>query len=172
MVAAYVAGGHVSAAAGFVRQLPSLGSMERDTREALEAEIAARRVARVTAPLPKAAITRPQESFLNGVLGRITPYDVVQIVESNGVTGRCDIEVANGPAVIYFDCGRIVAARFGASKGRAAAQRIFSVTNAPFRVLITDVAPEDEFRVGNNTGLLLDVLRTIDEEQHALGADC
>jgi hypothetical protein len=168
VVASYVAGGHVSAATGFVRQLPPLGSLDRETREALEVEIAARRVTRATAPLPMPRETAPQESFLNGVLGRITPYDVVQIVETNRVTGRCDIEVADGPAVLHFDGGRIVAARYGTSTGRDAAQRIFGVTSAPFRVVITDVTPEDEFLVDSNTGLLLDVLRVMDEEQHGL----
>ena len=171
VVSGYLAEGHVHAAVGFVRQLPALGSFEQSTRESILAEVERYKSARgatagpAAGPVPGPA-AGSEEPFLNGMLGRITPYDVVQIVEANGLTGRCDLQVSKGPAVVYFDGGRIVAARFGSATGRDALQQIFATTNVAFRVVVTAAVPEDEFRVASNTGLLLDVLRELDEERH------
>ena len=91
----------------------------------------------------------------------------MQIVESNALTGRFDVESADGPAVIYFDTGRIVAAKCGAMTGRDAVRRIFVIESAPFRVVTTERVPADEFGSRSNAGLLLDVMREIDEAARA-----
>lgn len=175
VVEGYLREGHVAAATGFIRQLPRLGPHEKSTRAELEALVAgslgdqlARRSAAAQAVTD--ASTR-EEVFLSGSLGRVTPFDVIQIIESNVLTGRLDVDAANGPASLYFRDGRIVAARFGATTGVDAARAVLSVSDARFRVVNTVAVPDDQFNARNNTGFLLEILKEIDEAKRASDGD-
>ena len=114
--------------------------------------------------LDEALVSYGGEVFLSGTLGRITQFDIVQMVESNNLTGRLDITIDNELGVVFFDAGRIVASRFGLQEGHEAARRVFMIREAPFRVVITKRLPPDEFNLTTNTGFLLDILKTEDEE--------
>jgi len=103
------------------------------------------------------------EVFLSGTLGRITQFDIVQMIESNSITGRLDITMNGELGAVFFKDGRIIASRYGSLEGRDAASRVFTIEAAPFRVIITDRIPPDEFHLVTNTGFLLDILKTEDE---------
>ncbi len=161
----YVADGHARAVAGFLKQLPPLGPYAEATRAELEdLAAAALGVDSQESDIPEPATRRPvEEVFLSGTLGRVGVYDVVQMVESNQLTGRLDITSRDCLAHIYFSKGRVVAARRGVERGYPAARRALTIKSGRFKVVTMDAAPPDEFHVPNNTSLLLDVLREIDE---------
>lgn len=116
-----------------------------------------------TNPLASTVAMPEEDVFLSGHLGRITPFDVVQIVESNSLTGRLDFLTAPVPGAIFFRDGHIVAAISGSKRGHDALRAVFTADPSPFRVVVTEHLPEEEFKVINNTGLLLDIIREIDE---------
>jgi hypothetical protein len=175
----YAADGHASAVAGYLRQLPPLGPHEAATRAELEALAPGVRAQqpppkeRPEAPSARAprAAKPDDDVFLAGTLGHVSVFDIVHIVETNALTGRLDISDQSAPASLFFDAGRIVAARHGAERAHTAARTIFTIASAPFKVVLTDRIPPDEFLLRSNTGLLLDVLREIDESGHAVQTD-
>lgn len=115
-----------------------------------------------TSPLASAIEIPDDDVFLSGHLGRITPFDVVQIVESNSLTGRLDF-MTDPRGAIFFRDGHIVAALSGGKRGHEALRAVFTADPSPFRVVVTENLPDEEFKVINNTGLLLDIIREIDE---------
>lgn len=166
VVEAYLAEGQVKAASGYLGQLPPLGRTDASTRAELVSLVERAAPGAPGAPAPERE-REPERIFLSGALGRISAFDVVQIVESNGLTGRLSVDVPGSRATgaLFFDNGRIVAARFGSLSGRAGARDLLRLTAAAFRVELDDGAPPDEFGATTNTGLLLDLLREIDEEE-------
>jgi hypothetical protein len=108
-----------------------------------------------------------QAIFLRGVLGRVTPFDVVQIAENNLVTGRLCVEREKRVGTIHFDKGRIVAATLGAVKAHEALKMLLMAEAGPFTLELAtpDEIPPDEFHAKNNTTLLVSVLRVIDSER-------
>jgi hypothetical protein len=105
--------------------------------------------------------------FLRGVLGRVTPFDVVQVAENNLVTGRLCVEREKRVGTIHFDKGRIVAATFGAITAHEALKFLLMANAGPFTLELAtpDEIPPDEFHAKNNTTLLVTVLRVIDSER-------
>jgi tetratricopeptide (TPR) repeat protein len=190
VVELYLEEGQKKAAEGYIRQLPPLGSRADSTRAELtrmtiefsaHVDEPARPVlqlvsgephgqepirpayAYTTNPLASTVAMPEEDVFLSGHLGRITPFDVVQIVESNSLTGRLDFLTAPVPGAIFFRDGHIVAAISGSKRGHDALRAVFTADPSPFRVVVTEHLPEEEFKVINNTGLLLDIIREIDE---------
>lgn len=190
VVELYLEEGQAKAAEGFIRQLPPLGMRAEATREELtrmtsehrhqvaapsrsslhlvpdeqSAAQASRPAATYTTnPLAAPVVQADDDVFLSGHLGRITAFDVVQIVESNSLTGRLDFVTPPEFGSIYFRDGHIVAASQGVLSGHDALRAIFTADPSPFRVVVTETVPDEEFRVSNNTGLLLDIIREIDE---------
>lgn len=190
VVELYLAEGQQKAAAGYLRQLPSLGVHAASTRDELEnltnryvapkADAARPTLQLVSAPVAPVEQSRPAQTnatsplatpepipledvFLSGHLGRITPFDVVQIVESNSLTGRLDFLTVPEQGALFFRDGHIVAAISGAKRGHDALRAVFTADPSPFRVVVSETIPPDEFKVINNTGLLLDIIREIDE---------
>lgn len=170
-----------SAALGYLRQIPSLGPLTESTRTELERIIS--RPTPQAKPTPSEVVRtalaveefdqktddHDDDVFLTGTLGRISSFDVVQIIESNALTGRFDLRIPDGLGTLYFEQGRIIAARFADLVGIDAAKQTLMVQDAPFRVLVTTEVPDDEFHIRNNTSLLLDLLREIDEARRDSG---
>jgi len=197
VVELYLSEGQTHAASGYIRQLPPLGSRADATRMELSSLVAEAPEAasathagtgrltgtanlRATGALaPGSAASPPttkplvapapveDDVFLSGHLGRITPFDLIQIIESNALTGRLDIASRPVPGTMYFREGTIIAAVSGSARGNEALRAIFTVAPSSFRVVLTDAIVRDEFNVRNNTGLVLDILRAIDESSAA-----
>lgn len=190
VVELYLDEGQKKAAEGYIRQLPPLGSRADSTRAELtrmtndfsvsvaepsrpvlqlvSGEPHGHEPARpaheyTTNPLASTVALPEEDVFLSGHLGRITPFDVVQIVESNSLTGRLDFLTTPVQGAIFFRDGHIVAAISGSKRGHDALQAVFTANPSPFRVVVTENIPDEEFKVSNNTGLLLDIIREIDE---------
>jgi tetratricopeptide (TPR) repeat protein len=190
VVELYLDEGQQKAAAGYIRQLPPLGTRADSTRAELTrmttdftrpADVPSRPVLQLvsgerppqeaarpaytytTSPLASTVALPEEDVFLSGHLGRITPFDVVQIVESNSLTGRLDFLTTPVPGAIFFRDGHIVAAISGSKRGHDALRAVFTADPSPFRVVVTEHLPAEEFKVINNTGLLLDIIREIDE---------
>jgi len=108
-----------------------------------------------------------QAIFLRGTLGRVTPFDVVQVAENNLITGRLCVDRQGQVGTIYFDKGRIVAAAFGSDRAHEALKILLMAEAGPFTLEIAthDEIPPDEFRSKNNTTLLVSVLRIVDSEK-------
>lgn len=194
VVELYLAEGQPKAAAGYIRQLPPLGTKADATRSELsritdeyrapvvpqtrpllqlvsgetpELEPVRPAHAYTTNPLASTIAPPADDVFLSGHLGRITPFDVVQIVESNSLTGRLDFLTQPEPGAIFFRDGHIVAAISAGKRGHDALRAVFTAEPSPFRVVVTENLPPEEFKVINNTGLLLDIIREIDEAAEA-----
>ncbi len=190
VVELYLEEGQQKAATGYIRQLPPLGARADSTRAELtrmttefkrpadepsrpvlqlvSGERPSQETARpaytyTTNPLASTVALPEEDVFLSGHLGRITPFDVVQIVESNSLTGRLDFLTSPVPGAIFFRDGHIVAAISGSKRGHEALRAVFTADPSPFRVVVTEHLPAEEFKVINNTGLLLDIIREIDE---------
>lgn len=189
VVELYLDEGQTKAATGYIRQLPAIGSRTEQVRVELlklmdgaapsrgaihrptglsspnETGTTSHRPASsyATSPLSGPELSLEDDVFLAGHMGRITPFDVVQIVESNSLTGRLDFQNPLRPGAIFFRDGHIVAAISGSQRGYVALKEVFTAEPGPFRVVVTDVVPADEFEERNNTGLVLDILRDIDE---------
>ena len=103
---------------------------------------------------------------MTGTLGRISVFDVVQMAESNRVTGVLVLDALGvlDSAALHFDAGRMVAARFGTLEAHEATRRILQLEDAPFRLEMRAEPARDELGVASNTSYLLDVLRVLDEE--------
>lgn len=158
LVTQYVAEGQRPAALGFVRSLPKLGPIDAETRVALEA-LASPRAA---AGFPRTGDT----AYVEGELGVTRPLEAVEIAERNRVTGRLVIRSQSVEGEIVFREGRIASARAGASNGQEALKQLLLVDAGTYAIY-SEQAPEssDEFRAPSNTGLLVSVLRLIEEER-------
>ena len=190
VVELYLEEGQQKAATGYIRQLPPLATRADSTRaeltrmtndftrpvdepsrpvlqlvsgEQTSHEATRPAYAYTTNPLASTVAMPEEDVFLSGHLGRITPFDVVQIVESNSLTGRLDFLTTPVPGAIFFRDGHIVAAISGSKRSHEALRAIFTAEPSPFRVVVTEHLPDEEFKVINNTGLLLDIIREIDE---------
>jgi tetratricopeptide (TPR) repeat protein len=116
--------------------------------------------------MPRPARSKPGSVFLEGTLGRITIFDLVQMVEDNRITGRLLIKCRGLEGIIHFNVGRIVAAEnAGGLLGQEALKVIFTVDSGAFTVEYTDRPTSDEIGSRSNTGLLVDVLREIEEKR-------
>lgn len=186
VVEIYLAEGHTKAATGYLTQLPALGPLAAETRGEIEQMLGlveppptvnlppARKAGTgsLTGPLraPKSSERKTRELpvFLSGTIGRISVFDVVQMIETNLVTGQLllDVHGIRDAGTLHFDAGRIVSAQFGSLRGVEAARRLLQVEEGPFRVEVEERPHADELRVATNTGFLLDLLREIDELQH------
>jgi tetratricopeptide (TPR) repeat protein len=118
----------------------------------------------------EAAVTQHEGDhaiFLRGVLGRVTPFDVVQVAENNLVTGRLCLERDKRIGTIHFDKGRIVAATLGPITAHEALKLLLMAKGGPFTLELAtpDELPPDEFHAKNNTTLLVSVLRVLDSER-------
>ena len=190
VVELYLDEGQTKAATGYIRQLPAIGSRTEQVRAELLKLMDGAPTSRGAIHRPTSGLSSPHATgspsyrpassyatsplsapdpslddgvFLAGHMGRITPFDVVQIVESNSLTGRLDFQNPQKPGAIFFRDGHIVAAISGSQRGYVALKEVFTAEPGPFRVVVTDVVPADEFEERNNTGLVLDILRDIDE---------
>jgi hypothetical protein len=118
---------------------------------------------------PAAPKVNPASIYLEGVIGRITIFDLLQTVEDNRITGRLVVRSNGRDGTIHFDAGTIVGSELsdGAS-GQDALKVLFTIETGAFVVEYTDRPASDQFHSRSNTGLLVDVLRVIEEERRGI----
>lgn len=111
------------------------------------------------------AQTMPDEqTILTGNFAIINLLDVIQMVENSKVSGELSIALSEGRGHIYFNEGRLVNAKLGVITGAHALSVFLDLTEGSFAFRKTDKEYTQIFRTESNTGLLLDILATKDEE--------
>lgn len=105
-------------------------------------------------------------SLFEGELGPIDLFAVVQLTETCGITGELAISSDPLEVSLFFDSGRLVAARTGEDSGSVAARLALATREGRFALRRLEEAPADEFGAANNTALLLGMLAEIDAAGH------
>jgi tetratricopeptide (TPR) repeat protein len=114
-------------------------------------------------PVPQSLPSIPENSSstLSGDLSMISLFDVVQVVENSRLTGVLNIK---GKGRILFNQGLIVDAETNDSSARKAFITLAKATSGPFQFEVSAQEFPVTINIENNTGLILDSLRLIDEE--------
>ncbi len=105
-----------------------------------------------------------EQTILTGNFAIINLLDVIQMVENSKVSGELTIALTEGRGHIYFNEGRLVNAKLGVISGVQALSVFLDLTEGSFAFRKTDKEYAQIFRTESNTGLLLDILATKDEE--------
>jgi hypothetical protein len=105
------------------------------------------------------------QRILAGSFADVNLMDVVQIIENNKMTGALLIALPDQKGGIYFNEGQIVGARAGSDTGLEALKKFIDVTEGTFEFKKTTLGFQRTIQATSNTGLILDLLRTKDEER-------
>lgn len=103
-----------------------------------------------------------------GLIGNLKDLNIASIIELNCVeknAAQVTIKTRVGDAIVFFDNGEIVHARWGELKGVEALYRILRLTDGEFKVT-SNIAPPERTIVESWQGLLLDGMRVLDETEH------
>ena len=63
-------------------------------------------------------ITKEFSSGMNGTLSQMPPVELFQTLNYNQKTGTLRLSLSNGPAMVTFRAGRVVAAMYGHLEGK------------------------------------------------------
>jgi hypothetical protein len=113
---------------------------------------------------PRDFISTEGQKILMGNFAIISLFDVIQMIENSRVTGALTINMLDLKGEIYFNEGQIANARTSAEIGVAALKHFLEVTQGSFEFKKTDREYSRVIQATSNTGLLLDLLATKDEE--------
>jgi hypothetical protein len=104
------------------------------------------------------------QKILMGNFAIISLFDVIQMIENSKVTGALTINMPESKGEIYFNEGQIANARAGVDLGIAALKHFLEVAQGSFEFKKTDREYNRVIQANSNTGLLLDLLASKDEE--------
>lgn len=150
----------------------SAGDLERANERLLEAKRLDPRVS-VTGqlrdvhrsePVPQ---SRPQK-ILSGNLTEINLFDIIQIIENSRLTGVLQVVASVATGEVYFEEGQIVGAKSGPDSGRKGLSHLSGVDDGTFEFEKTNLSYERTIQTTSNTALILDLLRSKDEEQYGM----
>jgi predicted regulator of Ras-like GTPase activity (Roadblock/LC7/MglB family) len=99
------------------------------------------------------------------LVGNLKDLSITNIIELNCVeknTAQVTIKTRAGNAMVFFDGGKIVHARWGDLKGTEALYRILRLSDGEFRVT-SDMAPPERTIFESWKTLVLDGMRVLDE---------
>lgn len=113
---------------------------------------------------PEAFISTEGQKILMGNFAIISLFDVIQMIENSRVTGALTINMLDKKGEIYFNEGQIANARTSTEIGVVALTHFLEVTQGSFEFKKTDREYNRVIQATSNTGLLLDLLATKDEE--------
>jgi tetratricopeptide (TPR) repeat protein len=120
-----------------------------------------------SAPRPEAgSMNSTRSKVLTGDLSSINLFDVIQIIENSRLTGILTIEANNASGRIFFNYGQIADAKTSDASGTAAFRCFVDVCDGVFEMEKSPVEFKQNIDAPNNTNLILDLLREIDEERH------
>ncbi|MEW6733747.1 MAG: DUF4388 domain-containing protein [Acidobacteriota bacterium] len=125
---------------------------------------ALRKPAQKTDPATASAAKRAVK-VLSGDLSIINLFDVIQIIENSRITGILTIQSSSTSGRIFFNYGQIADAQAGQTHGTAAFRCFVDVCDGLFELEKSPVEFKQTITAPNNTNLILDVLREIDEEK-------
>jgi tetratricopeptide (TPR) repeat protein len=112
--------------------------------------------------------SQQKSDLIRGKLEEISLPDVIQMLESARKTGALQVRFADRVGKIYFQNGGMMHASFKEQVGQDAILHLFRLQGGDF--VFDPVLPPGLVRTitDSNTSVVLDVLRTIDEETHKL----
>lgn len=112
--------------------------------------------------------SQQKSDLIRGKLEEISLPDVIQMLESARKTGALQIRFADRVGKIYFQNGGMVHASFKEAVGQDAILHLFRLQGGDF--VFEPGLPPNLVRsiTDSNTSVVLDVLRTMDEETHKL----
>lgn len=113
---------------------------------------------------PASSTRRATTKILTGDLASISLFDVIQIIENSRITGILSIESTSASGYIYFNYGQIADAQVGETRSNAAFRRFVDASDGIFEMEKSPVEFKQNITAPNNTNLILDILREIDEE--------
>ncbi len=100
---------------------------------------------------------------LTGDLVIITIFDVIQMVENSRITGILQITSPTIEGRIYFNYGQVADAQVGELRSNAAFRSFVELEEGRFELEKSPVEFKQNITAPNNTNLILDVLREVDE---------
>ena len=114
---------------------------------------------------------RPASCSIYAIVGNLRDLNITNIIELNCVeksTAQVTIKTRTGDAMVFFDEGEIVHARWGTLKGTDALYRILRLSDGAFRVT-SDIAPPERTIFESWKGLVLEGMRVYDETERLKG---
>lgn len=120
------------------------------------------------APLPATPTAQASTKVLLGDLGTINLFDVIQIIENSRITGILKITTSLVSGCVYFNYGQIADAQVDELRSTAAFRCFVDINDGTFEMEKSPVEFKQNIDAPNNTNLILDVLREIDEERHGM----
>jgi hypothetical protein len=105
-----------------------------------------------------------EHPILMGNFAIISLFDVIQMIENSKITGTLFIDSAPAKGEIYFNEGLIANARSGANFGINALKHFVFISEGAFEFKKNTREHVPAIRPASNTGLLLELLTTKDEE--------
>jgi tetratricopeptide (TPR) repeat protein len=147
------------------------GDMERANERLLEAKRLDPRVS-VTGPLrdvrtPKAP-DQPAQKILSGNLSDVNLFDIIQIIENSRLSGVLLISAPSVNGELHLTEGLIVGAQAAEEEGMPALQKLLDSVDGTFEFEKSSKEFERTIKASSNTALILDMLRTKDEENQGL----
>lgn len=130
----------------------------------LEAIRRARLPAVAAAPITPAAAQAVANGLLNGHLDPISLFDVIQLLENSRLTGALELYSDATPQRVLFNEGSIAGSEAEGVKGMDAFRQVLQVRRGTFAFVPATKPFPVTISALNNTSLLLDTLRTLDEE--------
>ncbi|MBL8148720.1 MAG: DUF4388 domain-containing protein [Blastocatellia bacterium] len=108
---------------------------------------------------------RSSNRVLSGDLGSISIFDVIQIIENSRITGILSIDSENVHGKVFFNCGQIADAELDEMRSNKAFRHLIEAETGTFEMERSMDEYPQNINAPNNTNLILDVLREIDEER-------
>ena len=150
----------------------SAGDVEKANESLLEAKRLDPRVS-VTGPLSAARRSEPTQlraqKILSGNLAEVSLFDIVQILENSRLSGALTVSSTAAIGEIHFDEGLVIGAKSGVDMGRKALGNLAGAADGSFEFEKSNAVYNRTIQATSNTALILDLLRTKDEEEHGLG---
>ncbi|HSO75354.1 MAG TPA: DUF4388 domain-containing protein [Blastocatellia bacterium] len=150
----------------------SAGDVEKANESLLEAKRLDPRVS-VTGPLRAARRSEPTQlraqKILSGNLAEVSLFDIVQILENSRLSGALTVSSTAASGEIHFDEGLVIGAKSGVDMGRKALGNLAGAADGSFEFEKSNAVYNRTIQATSNTALILDLLRTKDEEEHGLG---
>lgn len=102
--------------------------------------------------------------LLRGNFAIVSMFDIIQMIESNKLSGALGVKSPAANGEILFNDGQIVAAQSGVGSGIDALKSFLDVTEGSFEFKRSAVHYPRTIEATSNMSLMLDLLRVKDEE--------
>lgn len=115
-------------------------------------------------PAPSPAVQRERPvKIITGDLATVSIFDVIQMIENSRVTGILIVNATSVQGRIYFNYGQIADAQVGELRSNAAFRCFVELEEGRFEMEKSPVEFKQNINAPNNTNLILDILREVDE---------